>query len=160
MNTTVNTTVNTAITRAVPSLTNAAARAMVEAAIAAAEPTGTAFAIAVVDAAGHLSAFARMDGAGVITIKVAQDKAYTAAGFGLATDAWHEFIKDDAPLAMGAPSQIDRLVTFGGGIPIRIEGHLVGGIGVCGGHWSDDVDIAEAALTAITEARAVQAEDR
>ena len=140
-----------AATRTVPVLTNAAARAMIEAAIAAAEPTGIAFSVAVVDAAGQLNAFARMDGAGVITIQVATDKAYTAAGFGMATDAWHEFIKNDAPLAMGAPTQIQRLVTFGGGLPITIGGHLVGGIGVCGGHWSDDIAIAEAGLSAITD---------
>jgi uncharacterized protein GlcG (DUF336 family) len=103
----------------------------------------------VVDAGGHLNAFARMDGAPVITIQVATDKAYTAAGFGMATDQWHEFIKDDAPLAAGAPAQIDRLVTFGGGVPITADGHIIGGIGVSGGHWSDDMKIAGAGLAAI-----------
>ncbi|MFI7133651.1 heme-binding protein [Nonomuraea sp. NPDC050153] len=58
----------------------------------------------VVDAAGHLADFARMDGGPVMAIQVATDKAYTAAGFGMSTQAWYEFIKDDAPLAMGAPT--------------------------------------------------------
>ncbi|WP_436777598.1 GlcG/HbpS family heme-binding protein [Yinghuangia sp. YIM S09857] len=149
MNTTTLSVAATPIVRTVPALSFAAARTIVDAAIAAAEPTGIAFSIAVVDAGGHQVAFARMDGAGVITVQVAADKAYTAAGFGMATDAWHEFIKDDAPLAMGAPAQIDRVVTFGGGIPISVDGHVIGGIGVCGGHWSDDVAIARAALAAI-----------
>ncbi|MGK5559227.1 GlcG/HbpS family heme-binding protein [Actinomadura kijaniata] len=135
--------------RTVPALTNRAARTIIEAAITAAQQTGQCFSIAVVDAAGHLNAFARMDGAPHITVQVATDKAYTAAGFGMATDAWHEFIKDDAPLAMGVPAQIDRIVTFGGGIPITSGGHIIGGIGVCGGHWSDDIKIAEAGLAAI-----------
>jgi uncharacterized protein GlcG (DUF336 family) len=136
--------------RHVPVLTNQAARAAVEAAITAAGQAGQRSTIAVVDAAGHLNAFARMDGAGVITIQVAIDKAYTAAGFGMATDAWHDFIKHDPPLALGAPAQINRLITFGGGIPITADGHLIGGIGVCGGHWSDDIKIAQAGLAAIT----------
>jgi uncharacterized protein GlcG (DUF336 family) len=135
--------------RTVPALTNQAARAIVEAAIAAAEVTDQRFSIAVVDAAGHLNAFARMDGAPHITIQVATDKAYTAAGFGMTTQAWHDFIKNDAPLATGVPAQIDRIVTFGGGIPITAGGHIIGGIGVCGGHWSDDIKIAEAGLAAI-----------
>lgn len=135
--------------RTVPALTNEAARAVVEAAIAAAEAAGGRFSIAVVDAAGHLNAFARMDGAPYITIQVAIDKAYTAAGFGMTTQGWHDFIKDDAPLAMGVPAQIDRIVTFGGGVPITADRHIIGGIGVCGGHWSDDVRVAEAGLAAI-----------
>jgi uncharacterized protein GlcG (DUF336 family) len=135
--------------RHVATLTNKTARAIVEAAVAAAERTDQRFSIAVVDAAGHLNAFARMDGAGVMTIQVATDKAYTAAGTGTATDAWHEFIKNDAPLAVGAPTQINRLVTFGGGIPVTIDGQLVGGIGVAGGHWSDDMKIAQAGLAAV-----------
>ncbi|NUW39825.1 heme-binding protein [Nonomuraea rhodomycinica] len=130
-------------------LTNQAARAVIEAAIAAAEVTDQRYSVAVVDAAGHLNAFARMDGAPHITIQVTTDKACTAAGFGMTTQAWHDFIKDDAPLATGVPAQIDRIVTFGGGIPITAGGHPIGGIGVCGGHWSDDIRIAEAGLAAI-----------
>lgn len=133
-----------------PVLTNDLTRAMVDAALAAARSSGQRCSVAVVDAGGHLNAFARMDGAPVITIQVATDKAYTAAGFGLATEAWHDLIAGDPPLALGAPSQIDRLVTFGGGLPIIVEGVLVGGIGVCGGHWTDDVVIARAGLAVLT----------
>jgi uncharacterized protein GlcG (DUF336 family) len=138
--------------RHIPALTNDTARAIVEAAIAEAKRSNKASTVAVVDAAGHLNAFGRMDGAGVITIQVATDKAYTAAASGLPTDQWHEFIKNDEPLATGAPAQIQRLISFGGGIPIVIDGHLVGGVGVAGGHWSDDKKIAEAGLTALAPA--------
>ncbi|NJP88483.1 heme-binding protein [Nonomuraea sp. FMUSA5-5] len=132
-----------------PSVSHAAAQAVVEAAVRAAQGTPVAYAVAVVDAGGHLTAFARMDGAPVMAIQVAQDKAYTAAGFGMSTERWHEFIKDDAPLALGAPAGVERLVAFGGGVPIILDGHVVGGVGVCGGHWSDDVKIAEAGLAAL-----------
>ena len=83
--------------------------------------------IAVVDESGVLKAFSRMDGAALLSVQIAQDKAYTAVGFGMPTHGWHDFIKDDPPLAAGAPSGIDRLVIFGGGYPITIDGAVVGG---------------------------------
>jgi uncharacterized protein GlcG (DUF336 family) len=134
--------------RTIAALSNTAARRLVDAALAAAARTDQKATSAVVDAAGHLNAFARMDGAPVLTIQIAVDKAYTAAGFGLATGAWHDLIREDAPLALGAPAQISRLISFGGGLPILARGELIGGIGVSGGHWSDDTRIAEAALAA------------
>ena len=69
--------------RTVAALSNQPARRMLDAALSAAEPTGRRFAIAVVDGGGHLNAFARMDGAPLMAIQIAIDKAYTAAGFGL-----------------------------------------------------------------------------
>ena len=91
-----------------------------------------------------------MDGAPLISIQVAQDKAYTAVGFGIPTHAWHDFIKDDPPLAAGAPAGIDRLVVFGGGYPITVDGDRSSGrIGVSGGHYTEDADVAEAALAAL-----------
>jgi uncharacterized protein GlcG (DUF336 family) len=65
------------------------------------------------------------------------------------THGWHDFIKDDPPLAAGAPSGIDRLVVFGGGYPIVVAEQIVGGIGVSGGHYSEDMKVAEAALAAL-----------
>jgi uncharacterized protein GlcG (DUF336 family) len=122
------------------------ARRLIEAAERQASDMGHPFVIAVVDESGVLKAFSRMDGAPLLSVQVAQDKAYTAAGFGLATDAWHEFIKNDPPLASGAPTGIDRLVVFGGGYPLKIDDQIVGGIGVSGGHYSQDMEVALAAL--------------
>ncbi len=107
-------------------------------------------AVAVVDAAGHLSAFTRMDDVALQAIQIAQDKAYTAAGFGLPTGQWHELMTQDAPLATGAPTGISRLISFAGGLPIVVGGTVVGAIGVSGGHWSQDQSIAEAGVDAIT----------
>jgi uncharacterized protein GlcG (DUF336 family) len=137
-----------AAVRQIPSITSATARQLTEAAVTAAEAAGQRSAIAVVDAAGHLAAFVRMDGAPVQAIQLAQDKAYTAAGFGLPTGQWHEITQQDGPLALGTPG-IGRMVPFGGGLPVSIDGQVVGGIGVSGGHWSDDAKVAEAALAAI-----------
>jgi uncharacterized protein GlcG (DUF336 family) len=108
--------------------------------------------IAVCDESGVLKAFSRMDGAALLSVQIAQDKAYTAVGFGMATHGWHDFIKDDPPLAAGAAPGIDRLVIFGGGYPIKVGDQVVGAIGVSGGHYSQDMKVAEAGLTAIVQA--------
>src|SRR5215470_4868726 len=102
------------------SITSEAAHRIIAAAERKALEIGTPMVIAVVDDAAVLKAFSRMDGAPLLAIQVAQNKAYTAAGFGLPTDQWHEFIKNDPPLAAGATAAIDRLVIFGGGYPIKI----------------------------------------
>jgi uncharacterized protein GlcG (DUF336 family) len=132
------------------SVTSDLAHRMIAAAEAKANEMGHPFVIAVVDDSGVLKAFSRMDGAALLAVQVAQDKAYTAVGFGLPTDGWHDFIKDDPPLALGAPAAIDRLVVFGGGYPISIGGKLAGGIGVSGGHYSQDMDVAQAGLSAVS----------
>ena len=125
------------------------AHRIVAAAEAKAAEMGTPMVIAVCDESGVLKAFSRMDGAALLSVQVAQDKAYTAVGFGMATDAWHDFVKDDPPLAMGAAPGIDRLVVFGGGYPIKVGEAVVGGIGVSGGHYSQDMEVAQAGLTAL-----------
>jgi uncharacterized protein GlcG (DUF336 family) len=125
------------------------AKAMIEAAERKADEMGHPFVIAIVDESGVLKAFSRMDGAALLSIQVAQDKAYTAVGFGMATDMWHEFVKEDAPLAMGAAPGIDRLIVFGGGYPIKIGDGIVGAIGVSGGHYSQDMEVAQAGLSVV-----------
>jgi uncharacterized protein GlcG (DUF336 family) len=131
------------------SVSSALAQRMIGAAEEKARAMGHAFVIAIVDESGVLKAFSRMDGAPLLSVQVAEDKAYTAAGFSMATDAWHDFIKDDPPLAAGATTGIDRLVVFGGGYPISVGGRVVGGVGVSGGHYSQDMEVAQAALTAL-----------
>jgi uncharacterized protein GlcG (DUF336 family) len=128
------------------SISTELARRMVDAAEAQAKEMGIPFVIAIVDESGVLKAFSRMDGAALLSVQVAQDKAYTAVGFGLSTDGWFDFIKDDAPLSAGATAGIDRLVVFGGGFPIDIDGTRVGAIGVSGAHWSQDMEVAQAGL--------------
>ena len=125
------------------------AHRVVAAAEAKATEIGVPMVIAVCDESGVLKALSRMDGAALLSVQIAQDKAYTAAGFGLPSHSWHDFIKDDAPLAAGAVGGIDRLVIFGGGFPITIDDRVVGAIGVSGGHYSQDMDVAQAGLAAI-----------
>jgi uncharacterized protein GlcG (DUF336 family) len=131
------------------SISGAAAQLIVAAAERKAHEIGTPMVIAIVDESGVLKAFSRMDGAALLSVQIAQDKAYTAAGFGLATDQWHDFIKNDPPLAAGAAAGISRLVVFGGGYPIKVGDQIIGGIGVSGGHYSQDMAVAAAGLAAL-----------
>jgi uncharacterized protein GlcG (DUF336 family) len=137
-----------ALTRESTTLTCNAARELIGAAIDAAGELGHAMTIAVHDNAGELLGFARMDGAPPLTVRLAQDKSYTAAAYGVPTHQWHEFIKDDEPLKLGIV-HTPRLVIFGGGYPLVLGGQLVGGIGIAGGHYSDDMKVAEAALRSL-----------
>ena len=57
----------------------------------------------------------------------------------------YEFVKDDGPLALSIV-HTPRLTTFGGGFPIIVDGQVVGGIGVSGGHYSEDMECARSAL--------------
>jgi uncharacterized protein GlcG (DUF336 family) len=124
------------------------ALAAVQAASAKAGELGVPMTIAVADNAGQLKAFVRMDGASLISLQIAQDKAYTSAATGLPTHQWHEYIKEDAPLLHGIV-HTDRFIIFGGGFPIHENGKLVGAVGVSGGHYTQDMECAKAALAAI-----------
>jgi uncharacterized protein GlcG (DUF336 family) len=131
------------------SVTTELAHRLVAAAEAKAGEMGVPMVIAVCDESGVLKAFSRMDGAALFAVQIAQDKAYTAVGFGMPSDGWHPFIKDDPPLAAGAVGGIDRLVIFGGGYPITVDEQIIGAIGVSGGHYTQDMEVAQAGLQAV-----------
>ncbi len=126
----------------------ATAERAIDAAAKKAAEMGLKMCIAVTDESGDLKAFRRMDGAPKLSIQIAEDKAYTAVSFSMPTHAWYDFIKDDPPLLHGI-THTPRLIVFGGGFPIVLEGEMVGGIGVSGAHYSQDMECARAALQAI-----------
>ena len=131
-------------------ITDAFAQQLLDAAVAKANASGQRSAICIVDAAGELKAFRRMDGAAKLAVQISQDKAYTAVAFGMPTHAWHDFIKNDPPLRDGIVHTA-RLVVFGGGYPITVDGQIIGGIGVSGGHYTDDMEVAEAAIELVPD---------
>lgn len=130
------------------SITAEAAERIIDAAEAKAREMGKLMSIAVCDSDGTLTAFRRMDGAALLSVGIAQDKAYTAISFGMATHEWWDFVKGDEPLLHGI-IKTDRLVVFGGGYPIKADGAIIGGIGVSGGHYSEDMEVALAGLAAL-----------
>jgi uncharacterized protein GlcG (DUF336 family) len=129
-------------------ITLEAAQRLIGAAQAKAREMGKPMCIAICDSDGTLKAFSRMDGAALLSVQIAQDKAYTAISFGMATHEWHEFVENDPPLLHGI-IKTERLIVFGGGFPIKTEAGIIGGIGVSGGHWTDDMQVAQAGLDAL-----------
>ena len=130
------------------SITLEAAHQAIAAAAAKAEEIGVPMSIAVVDPDGTLKAFSRMDGAALLAVRVAQQKAWTAISFGVPTLGLWEFIKEDPPLLHSLPHQED-MILFGGGSPINVDGKMIGGIGVSGGHYTQDQECADAGLAAL-----------
>ena len=133
------------------SITAEACEVLIAAGKIAALEMGVPMVIAIVDESGVLKAFVRMDGAAQLSVGLAQDKANTAIAFGIPTHEWHDFIKDDPPLLHGIV-HTPRLVVFGGGYPIKVDGQVIGGIGVSGGHYSHDMKVAQAALAILDKA--------
>jgi glc operon protein GlcG len=104
--------------------------------------------IAVVDAGGHLLAFARMDGAFALSIDTALVKAMTAASYGIPTGD----IAAGVDIKLAIATQGKR-VNLPGGLPVIVDGHVVGAIGVGSGTGEQDREVAAAALGAIAGAK-------
>ncbi len=134
-------------TLTVQTMSNELADELMAGAMAKAAEMQVPMCIALCDPSGTLVQFRRMDHAPLLSVQIAQDKAYTAVSFGMATHEWHDFIKNDPPLLDGIV-HTPRLVVFGGGYPVKVDGVMVGGIGVSGGHYSHDMEVAQAALAA------------
>ncbi|WP_324788428.1 heme-binding protein [Streptomyces sp. H51] len=136
--------------RRTATLTYAAALRVLAAAAEEAERLRVAVCVAVADGAGHPLAFGRMDGAPLMSARIAQDKAYTVAAFnGLPTHRWYDMISGEPALLHGIV-HTERLVIFGGGVPVRADGDLLGAVGVSGGTAEQDRAIAEAGAAALT----------
>ena len=127
------------------------AQKMVNAAVAKARELGVSENVAILDDGGNLKAFSRMDGAPLPSIEMAQNKAYTAL-FGVSTQDFFNFIQGDPSLLAGIPT-LARVAAWGGGLPIKVDGEIVGAIGVSGAPMvQNDVDCARAALTLVSDA--------
>jgi uncharacterized protein GlcG (DUF336 family) len=124
---------------------------MVDAAVAKAKELGVSENVAILDDGGNLKAFGRMDGASIPTIEIAQNKAYTAL-FGVSTQDFFNFIQGDPSLLAGIPA-LPRVAAWGGGFPIKVNGEIVGAIGISGAPAvQNDVDCAQAALALLPDA--------
>ncbi|MCS7001592.1 MAG: heme-binding protein [Dehalococcoidia bacterium] len=131
-----------------PRLTYDQAHAMVAASTAKAREIGVPMSTAVVDAGGRLIAFGRMDGAAWATVDIAIAMAETVTAFGYPGQSMKRVENDHwfrgVPLTGGR-----RALAGEAGMPIRIDGELVGAIGVSGGSGQQDRACAIAALAAI-----------
>ena len=131
------------------SVSSELAQEMVNAAVAKARELGVAENVAILCDGGNLKAFTRMDGAPFVCIEMAQNKAYTSL-LGVSTQEFFDFIQGDPSLLAGIPT-LSRVAAWGGGFPIKMDGEVVGAIGISGAPAvQNDVDCAKAALALVT----------
>jgi uncharacterized protein GlcG (DUF336 family) len=115
----------------------------------AAAGIGVAMCIAIVDTAGHLVSFQRMDGAWLGSADIAQRKARTSALFPMPSSVLGEMSQPGGPV-YGIEGTNGGLVSFGGGLPLTAaDGTVVGAVGVSGGLVEQDVAVAEAVAKAV-----------
>ena len=135
--------------RSYNNLTLEDAKRMLSAAEAKAASFGIAYNIAVVDAGGHLIAFVRQDGALIGSIDLAIDKAVTARIFDKTTSYLASLAQPGKALFGIQESNAGKVVIFGGGIPVMLDGSIIGAVGTSAGTVEQDVAVAEAAITAL-----------
>jgi uncharacterized protein GlcG (DUF336 family) len=126
------------------------ARKMVDAAVEKARELGVSENVAIVDDGGNIKAFGRMDRAPILSTEIAQNKAYTAL-LGVSTQDFFNFIQGDPSLLAGIPT-LARVAAYGGGFPIKVDGEIVGAIGVSGAPTvQNDIDCAKAGLAVVPD---------
>ncbi len=118
------------------------------AAVAEAEAVkiGVPMALAIVDEEGGLQFFKRIDGTLPVSTELAISKAYTAAAVRMPTHTLGELAQPGAPLYGIQHTHNGKIVLFGGGYPLCVQGKVVGGIGVSGGTVEQDMLVAEPAV--------------
>ena len=133
-------------------LTTVGAKIMMEAAIGQAEKFGIAVTVVVVDAGGHTILLERMDGGRFHTVYSSTTKAVCAASNRRPTTtrgAQAQELDTLHALGLSLAAGPQRWTAIEGGFPIFIESQCVGGIGVSGGDWKQDEEIARAAVEAV-----------
>ena len=138
------------VTRNAPRLTLQGARVIMASAVRKAAVIGVPLDIAVVDDAGHLLVFNRMDGAKLSSIDIAISKAWTAACARRATHEYAEIASPGRPAYGIHVSNDGRFMIVGGGLPIFVDGRIVGGIGCSSGTTQQDREAATAGIGALS----------
>lgn len=131
-------------------ITLAAAQRVIDAGVKASEALGVSMSIVVVDAAGHITAVGRMDGASMLTYDVAFKKAWTSAMTGAPTAGVHQFVTSDPGATLSMP-HVQHFSTVAGGLPIARQNACIGAVGVSGATAEVDLKVAEAAVAALMD---------
>lgn len=141
------------VTRNNPKLTLEGARAVVAAAEKRAQEIGVPMDIAVVDEGGYLLAFVRMDGAKLSSVQIAITKAVSAAIRRMATGPMPPGAEPNVLLSLGlAIGSQGQQTPIRGGVPLVVDGVVVGAIGVSNGTEDQDTDVAKAGAAALAKA--------
>jgi len=133
------------MTKTALSLDLADARRMIAAGERRAIEMGVPYNIAVVDGGGGLVAHVRMDGAWLGSVDISINKAWTARAFDMSTDDLSHLTQSGQQGFGLNTTNHSKVVIFGGGIPIKRDGVVIGAVGASGGTVEQDVAVAQAA---------------
>ncbi|MFD0048128.1 heme-binding protein [Actinomycetes bacterium NPDC127524] len=126
-------------------LTLEMAKKLIKGAERRARELGISEVIAIVDEGGNLIACHRMNDAWITSIDLAQKKAWTSVALKMPTSYLAGMARPNGEL-YGINTTDDRIVIFGGGIPLVMEGHIVGAVGASGSTVEHDMEVAAAAV--------------
>ena len=110
---------------------------------------GANMVLAVVDTGGNLVAFRRMKGSFLVSVNIAQGKAFTAMAMHEQTGNLSKKVLPGEEIYMLEATNPGRIVTFGGGFPLYMDGELIGGFGMSGGTAEEDMACARAAIGSV-----------
>jgi uncharacterized protein GlcG (DUF336 family) len=122
------------------------AKILVDGAVASSREMNVPMCIAVADESGNLIDFARMDGGKISSISIAIDKAFTAAAARRGTHVYNQLCVPGQPTFGIHVTNGGRFSVIGGGLPVTVNGVVVGGIGISSGTAEQDQVVADAAL--------------
>lgn len=125
-----------------------AAQAVAQGACRYAADQGLRICVWVLDRHGNPLAMQRINRAPLPSTEIARGKAYTAVSFGIGTHLWPERLSHQPHLMDGLAQQAG-VVLFGGGLPIVVEGEIVGAVGVSGASEAQDQQCAQAGIAAL-----------
>lgn len=134
------------------------AKKLIEAAEKKAAEIEVPMVISIVDAGGNFVACHRMDEALLVSVDIAQNKAWTSIAMKTPTENLANAASNGAELFGINTTNNGRVVIFGGGIPLIQDNRIIGAVGVSGGSVKEDIEVAEAAVNILSKLKeAVQA---
>lgn len=134
--------------KTVPKLTLDDCRIIMAAAEAKAAEIGVDMDIAITDDAGVLLMFQRMDNARITSVDIAISKSFTASAARKSTRDYGKVSQSGDPTFGIHVSNQGRFMIFAGGLPIFVDGHIVGGVGCSSGTPDQDEAVAQAGIDA------------
>lgn len=129
------------------------AEVLLDGARTASDEMGVPMCIAVTDESGNLILFERMDGAKISSIATAIDKAFTGASARKGTHVYNQLCVPGEPTFGIHNTNGGRFSIIGGGLPVEVDGQVVGGIGISSGTAEQDLVVAQAAVEHFATAR-------
>ncbi|MDN4073009.1 GlcG/HbpS family heme-binding protein [Fictibacillus terranigra] len=125
------------------------AKTLIESAEKKAREIQVPMVISIVDKGGNFVACHRMDEALLVSVDIAQNKAWTSVAMKMPTANLAEAAGVGKSLYGINTTNNGRVVVFGGGIPLRQNGEIIGAIGVSGGSVKEDIQVAQAGVDSL-----------